>query len=131
MALVSLAILPLGLGSIHVMETLRWYESRRGIWKMAVLADGLFLTACVFLAIYREGRFGAALYFRTVFEMLFAGYFLVTLAYAMYCGHWVLTRLGRRVFLDELLSRLFALAVFASVDLGAYLVLMFVFGGVQ
>ena len=130
MALVSAAILPLGLGSIQVMETLRWYESRRGIWKIAVLTDLFFLTACAFLAVYREGPFGAVLYLRTVFEMLFAGYFLVALAYAFYCGHWVITRLGRRVFLDELLSRLFALAVFAVIDLAAFLVLLFVFGSI-
>ena len=124
MALVSMAVLPVGLGSIHVAETLRWYEPRRGLWRIAIAADSAFFAACALLMLHRGDAFTAGGYFLTVFQMLFAAYFLVALAYLLHCVTWVMDRLGRNVHLDELFSRLIALAIFAAVDVVVYLAML-------
>jgi len=136
--LVSLTILPLGLGSIHIAEVLRWFEPRRGLWKIALASGAAFACACggvatlvkvpVGLLFHRGVSFIAVTYLETVVQMLFATYFLVALVYLLHCVVWVVTRFGRRVFMDELFSRLVVLAVFTVIDLGAYLILFFVFG---
>jgi hypothetical protein len=126
--LVCLAILPLGLGSIHVAEKLRWYEQRRGLWKVATASGGAFACVCAFLLLYSGAAFTVGAYLKTLLQMLFATYFPVALAYLLHCVVWVVTRLGRRVFLDELFSRVLVFAIFGAVDLGAYLILSFFFG---
>ena len=123
MALVSMAILPLGLGSIHLAETLRWYEPRRGLWKAALAADGTFIAACVLLTLRRLEHFSFSVFFEIVLQMMLAAYFLVALAYLLHCVVWTTTRLGRRVFLDELFSRVLVFALFAAADACAYLAL--------
>jgi hypothetical protein len=130
MAFVSLAVLPIGLGSIHVTETLRWHEPRRGLWKVALAADTTFAGACALLLLYGGTPFSLAAYLQTILQMIFTAFFLAALAYLLHCIVWVLTRLGRRVYLDELFSRLLALAVFAVLDAGAYIALTLFYGGV-
>jgi len=125
----SVAILSLGLASIYIAERLRWRESRRGFALIALLACTVFAAACALLHLHGRGSFAAAGYAKTLLQMAFAAYFLVSLSYLFHCVEWVLTRIGRRVFLDELLSRILALAVFAGTDLALFFILLFAFGG--
>jgi hypothetical protein len=83
----------------------------------------LFAVACVALTLHRHDRLEALPLLRTALQMLFAAYFLVALAYLLHCTAWAITRAGQKVHLDELFSRMIALAFFALVDLGAYLCL--------
>ena len=122
-----LAILPLGLGSIHTAEVLRWYEPRRGLRLIVPGSFAAFACACALIVLYRGVPFGFDTYLETVVQMAFATYFLVALVYLLHCVAWVITRLGRRVPMDELFSRLVVLTVFSLVDLGAYLVLVLAF----
>ena len=132
-----MAVLPLGLASIHITEKLRWYEARRNLWLVAVAALGAFATACALLTLNRNtgdmnsfvspevGFF--AEYARNLLQMAFLTFFLVSTAYLLHCTEWVLTRLGRKVYMDELFSRLLALAVFAAATTICYLALILLF----
>jgi hypothetical protein len=129
-AIVSLSILSLGLSSIHAAEKLRWFEPRRGLWKIAAAAVSIFAVACALLMLHRGIPFGPAAYFQTLLRMLFLTYFLVALTYLLHCMEWVITRLGMRVHLDELFSRLLTLAVFTAFALTACLALLIFFDGI-
>jgi hypothetical protein len=128
-----MAVLPLGLGSIHITEKLRWYESKRSLWLVAAAASGAFATACALLTIHsRAGdmnSFGSpetgffATYARNLLQMAFLTFFLVAAVYLLHCTEWVLTRLGRKVYMDELFSRLLALGIFAAATVLCYLAL--------
>jgi hypothetical protein len=128
MALVAMAVLPLGLGSIHVTEKLRWRESRRGLRLAAAAALVAFCAGCALLALHHDKPFSAGGYSRTLLEMAFLTYFLVAAAYLLHCTEWVMTRLGRKVFMDELFSRMLALGIFAAAALACYLALALLFG---
>jgi len=125
--LVILAVLPMGIASIHVAEKLRWYEPPPRLWKVAIAADCTFLAACVLLTLYREDFFTLGAFFKTVLQMLFITGLLASLAYFLHSGVWVLTRLGQNVHLDELFSRLIVFAIFASLAFAAYLALVLLF----
>jgi hypothetical protein len=127
-ALVTLAVLPMGIASIHVAEKLRWYEPTRGIWLIAIAADSTFVVTCILLTFHRSESFTLSAFFKTLLQMLFVTYFLTSLAYLIHSGAWVLTRLGRQVHMDELFSRLIVFGVFAVVDLAAFLALFLIFG---
>ncbi len=138
MALVAIAVLPLGLGSIHVTEKLRWYEAKRSLWLAVAASLGAFATACALLTLHRnsgdmnsfvspEGGFLAG-YARSFLQMAFMTFFLVAAAYLLHCTEWVLTRLGRKVYMDELFSRLLALGIFAACAVVSYLALALFFG---
>ena len=107
---------------------MRWYEPRRGLWKVVITSGGAFACVCALLLLYSKAAFTVEAYLQIVLQMLFATYFPVALAYLLHCVVWVVTRLGRRVFLDELFSRVLVFAFFGAVDLGAYLALSFFFG---
>jgi len=126
-ALVILAVLPIGIASIHVAEKLRWYEPARGIWLIAIVADSTFLAACILLTLYREDSFTFSAFFKTALQMLFITCLLASLAYLTHSGIWAFTRLGRHVHLDELFSRLLVFAVFTVLAFAAYLALVLVF----
>jgi hypothetical protein len=114
------AILPLGLGSIYVSETLRWHAPRRCL---AVAIPGMLIAFsffCAALTLHRYARLEVSLLLKTALQMVFAAYFLVALAYLLHCVTWAVTRLGRNVHMDELFSRMLALAIFSAADLGAY-----------
>jgi len=134
MALTAMAVLPLGLGSIHVTEKLRWRESKRGLRLAAAAALIAFAAACALLALHRKSRGGDTALFlspefaRTLLQMAFLTYFLVAAAYLLHCTEWVMTRLGRKVFMDELFSRLLALGIFAACAVACYLALALLFG---
>ena len=129
MALVAMAVLPLGLGSIHITEKLRWYEARRSLWFAAAAAFAAFATASALLALHSEEPFSLGGYARILVQMAFLAFFLVAAAYLLHCTEWVLTRLGRKVYMDELFSRLLALGIFAAATTISYLALALLFSG--
>jgi hypothetical protein len=127
MTLAAMAVLPLGLASIHITEKLRWYESKRNLYLVAAAAFAAFATACALLALHDGKPFSAGGYARNLLQMAFLTFFLVAAAYLLHCTEWVLTRLGRKVHMDELFSRLLALGVFAAATTVCYLALALLF----
>lgn len=125
--LLILAVLPMGIASIHVAEKLRWYEPPSKLWKIGIAADCTFLAACILLTFYREDSFTFGTFFKTVLQMLFITGLLASLTYLLHSGVWALTRLGQNVHLDELFSRLIVFAIFASLAFAAYFALVLLF----
>ena len=125
--LAGTAILSAGLGSIRFAERLRWRELHRGEWRVLAAAATVFSCACTLLARHRMGALAPAAIGRSALEMFFAACFLCAMAYLLHCFAWVASRFGRRVFLDELFSRLWTLAAFAAMSIAAYAALVALF----